>query len=295
MIVLLAAASFAADVDRVPEDFPTLQAAIDGGSAPVIELGPGSWAGATVTRPVQIVGVDGPAITSGPMVRGVRVGLALTGAADDTHVEGVIFDCSSPKLDLGVFASAARLGGSPDRVTVAYNLFYECAQGVTNAGAPVTSCDDERVDGGDDWLIEGNAFEGIVARSDRGASGGGNGIVVHNARGAEVHANQFLGDVASSGAFLTSGVMLSGCFDCTVADNVFQTSGGSAWWTGVANLGAFLRDGAASRNVVLAGNDASGDGARTAWVSLDSVGTDLVDNAGVAFVEHRTCGDGATR
>ncbi len=297
MLSALVATALATPVDRVPEDFATIQQAVDEGSAPMISVGPGTWQGATVTRPVRVFG-SGAVIVEGVRSAGERVAFALPRQATDSTIEGFVIDCaSSGKLDLGVLGSARRLDGVADHVTVRDNTFLGCVQGVTNAGPAEGTCESS-VAGGAYWVVEGNQFHGIATRSDRGVSGGGVGVLIYNAEGADVRGNSFDGTVDDRRDFATSGISLAGCIDCSVSDNNFAMNGAEHWFTAVHNGGAQIGGAVASRNLQLVDNDAGRHPypwLDVAYASRASVATELVANSGVAYVDHELCGDGDLR
>ena len=292
---LLVIAPALAGADRVPQDYATIQAAVDKGSAAVIQVDAGHWAGATVDRPVSIIGAPGAVIDRGVRaVRGAKAAFILTGGADDAQISGFSVDCTSPRLDLGVYASVPRLGGAADRVAVSDNSFMGCVQGVTNQGSRVAECE-ASVDGGAYWVIENNTFDGFSTRSDGGTTGGGIGIALFNVMAADVVSNHFVGSVADTPAFSTTGVSVSGCIDCTIAANNFAVLGGHHYWTSVANHGFYQAGGAASSGLILADNDATRDSAPHFGVnfrSYDSFDTELSNNLGTAYIDHGHCGDG---
>ncbi|HHO50007.1 MAG TPA: hypothetical protein ENK18_03840 [Deltaproteobacteria bacterium] len=286
--------ALAATVDRVPEDFPTIQRAIDQGDAPTIHVAAGAWAGAVLSRPVHLV-ADGAIIVEGVRLGPTRAGFVLPGRASGSTIEGFVFDCTSRRLDLGVYGSEARMHSVADRIEVVDNRFAGCVQAITNAGGPVEACRSEAVDGGSWWTIRNNTIDGLASRTDRGGAGGGVGVLLYNVLGADVFGNRFTGSVQDDARFATSGVALAGCIDCTVSDNQFEVSGGRFWYSAVSNAGALLDGAVASRNLLLSGNDAYGDSAPwlgVAFVSRGSSATALQDNLGVAYVDHERCGDG---
>ncbi len=294
MLTLLAAAALAGPVDRVPQDFPTLQDALDRGTADVIHLGPGTWAGARVDRPVHLVG-EGAILTSGPKARGERAALILGPGASGSTLEGLVFDCESDTLDLGVWSSA-RTGDVAHEVEITRNSFLGCVQAVTNAGSRQRTCATADVDGGRFWSVHDNVFDGLATRTDRGGSGGGVAVLLYNTHGADVYDNVFTGAVEDDARFATSGVGLAGCVDCTVSGNTFQVTGGRYWYSAVTNAGAQLGGAVASRNLLLADDDAFDDSAPwlgVSFVSRGSVDTEVGENLGVAYVDHEVCGDGA--
>src|SRR3954463_10430440 len=78
---------------RVPERYPTIQAAVDAAdTGDVIDVAPGRHCGATIDRPVQLQG-DGRAVivgcADGPVLaNGVRAGFRLPGADGASGASG---------------------------------------------------------------------------------------------------------------------------------------------------------------------------------------------------------------
>jgi hypothetical protein len=175
--VLLAAAGPAqARVRRVPDRYPTIQAAVDAADpGDVIDVGPGAHCGATIDRPVDLQGhgrativgcADGPVLSNG-----VRAGFRLPGAdglsgASGTHIEGFTFDgrgVSATNLDPLAVAIIATFAND---VRVERNRVLGTVQGITNTG-------------GDRWVIAHNVIDGLGVFDCTGAlCGGGDGIVI---------------------------------------------------------------------------------------------------------------------
>lgn len=297
LVTWITLSAFAAgNVDRVPLDYPTIQDAVKRGTAPVIEVAPGRWAGATVTRPVSIRGLPGAVIASGPRYAGLNIGFALASASSGAQIAGFRFACEGPLLDVGVYSSARRFGTAAREVTVRDNTFHGCVQGVTVAGSPTDECLPDRLDGGQLWTVEGNTFDGFATRADSGADGGGIGVFAFNSREIDVFDNHFVGAVADKQGFTTGGVVVAGCWDCTIASNEFRVDGAKAYWAAISNLGFYQTGAASSRDLLIADNDAHADAAPNLDVnfrSYDSYRTTFDGNAGVVFVDHTTCGDDA--
>jgi hypothetical protein len=177
--VLVACASAAraeAALRRVPQTYRTIQAAVDSARpGDVVEVGPGSYCGATVDVRVDLIGHQTNIVgcDDGPILFGdLRVGFYLPGAggqsgASGTHIEGFLFDgrgISDENLEplaLGVFARFA------DDVQVEGNLFLGGVQAITNTA-------------GDRWRISGNRIDGLTLFdcADDGLCAGGDGIVI---------------------------------------------------------------------------------------------------------------------
>lgn len=167
-------------VVHVPEDQPTIQGAIAAANAgDVIDVGPGSYCGATLDKPLRLVGrghptiigcADGPALSNG-----TRIGFFLPGSAGDSAASGSVivgftFDgrgisnANLEPLALGVFGRFA------NDVVVEANRFLGTVQAVTNTA-------------GDRWVVSQNTISGLTLFDCTRFCAGGDGIVVQIARG----------------------------------------------------------------------------------------------------------------
>src|SRR5882757_4817167 len=117
------AAGASAKVLRVPGNLPTIQAAVDAALAgDVIRVAPGEYCGATIDKPLTLIGIGRPHVigcASGPtVVAGARVGFFLPGSAgvnpaSGTQISGFVFDgrgVSSANLAPLAFGVFARFG-----------------------------------------------------------------------------------------------------------------------------------------------------------------------------------------
>jgi hypothetical protein len=243
---------WAGGIDRVPEDFDTLQRAVDEGRGSVIELAAGRHAGAVVDRSVVIRGVAGAVIDQGVEAGRLTPGLWLVDGADGVVVQGLIFD-GDGALDAGVYSSVAR-GGVVDGVQLLGNRFERCVQAVTVVGDAAG------------WSIVGNRFDGLGAGPLRGGEGGGIGVYARQAEGLVVLDNLFVGWVPELG-FATAGVALRDCDSCSVVGNRFAMRGGEGRHGAVVDaLGG--GDAGGSQELVLADNDAGEDAAGWSGVSF---------------------------
>ena len=197
---LLGERQAAAAVRRVPEIYRSIQAAVDAARpGDAIEVGPGVYCGATIDKPLSLIGRGQPAVigcADGPsLFGGVRIGFYLPGAdgaspASGTRIDGFLFDgrgVSETNLDplgLGVFARFAR------DIRVEHNVFLGTVQAITDTA-------------GDGWLIAGNRIAALAVFDCTGSlCAGGDGIVVQVAPddiavpgGAGVPANRPKGNV----------------------------------------------------------------------------------------------------
>ena len=164
---------------RVPDRYPSIQAAVDAADAgDVIDVGPGQYCGATLATPLTLVGHGATVVgcADGPLVSGqLRTGFFLPGAdgqnpASGTRITGFVFDgrgiseTNLEPLALGVFARFA------DRVRIENNVFLGTVQAVTNTA-------------GDGWVIAGNRMRDLAVFDCTGAlCAGGDGIVIQIAR-----------------------------------------------------------------------------------------------------------------
>ena len=169
VVVVAAGGVAAAATLRVPEDFATIQAAVQAASAgDTIRVGAGTWCGATVDKRVRlegralptIVGCAAPTLDALPL----RVGFLLGAGASGSQVRGFVFDgrgvsnTNTTPLAFAVFARGA------DDVVISGNVVAGTAQALTNSG-------------GSGWLVDWNAIFGLTAFTCDGFCGGGDGIV----------------------------------------------------------------------------------------------------------------------
>ena len=156
VVALVFALSIAAKAEtwHVPDEFPTIQEAIDSIDVEVgdtILVGRGNHAGAIVTLAVEIRGKGGAVINSGPM-RGSRMTgfLFLDGDGNGATISHLSFKA----VLLPIYSR------DTDDVTVNHCTFASPMQGITNWN-------------GSGWNISHNVINGLVTDS-----GGGIGIFV---------------------------------------------------------------------------------------------------------------------
>jgi hypothetical protein len=164
-------------IHRVPEDHPTIQAAVDAaGAGERIVVGKGRFCGATVTKPLDLRGKHGATIIGcpAPIVGPFRVGFFLPdGGASGTSIRGFRFDgrgvsnADLTPLALGVLARDA------NGVVVERNHFLGTVQAITNTD-------------GSDWRVLFNEIEGLTALTCDGQCAGGDGIVFQQRQHLEV-------------------------------------------------------------------------------------------------------------
>jgi hypothetical protein len=178
--VVSLSATAEAHLRRVPDGYPTIQAAVDAADpGDLIDVAPGSYCGARLDRPVSLVGhgrativgcAEGPLTTSGWRAGFLLPGTGGTNAASGTSIEGFVFDgrgVSADNLQPLAFAVIATFASD---VRVERNLILGTIQGITNTG-------------GDRWLIAGNRIVGLTLFDCTGAlCAGGDGIVIQIAR-----------------------------------------------------------------------------------------------------------------
>jgi len=94
---------------RVPQDFPTIQLAVNNAHPlDTIQVGPGRWCGADITKPLHLTGQDGATIMGcppgnpGPVGTRRRRGFRIEAAAAGTSIRYFVFD-----------GKGVSLGGNP--------------------------------------------------------------------------------------------------------------------------------------------------------------------------------------
>lgn len=171
----------AAAVLGVPDQHATIQAAVNAARpGDEIRVRAGTYCGAAIDKPVQLLGLGNPTIVGcdgGPSLpNGLRVGFFLPGnagssAASGTQVVGFTFDgrgisnTNLAPLAFGIFGRFAH------DVRVVHNQFLGNVQAVTNTG-------------GDRWVVWNNRIRELTVLDCTGFCTGGDGIVVQVARGA---------------------------------------------------------------------------------------------------------------
>src|SRR6516162_2803500 len=92
ILLAMAKAASAQATLRVPQDFPTIQLAVNSAnSGDTVQVGPGRWCGARITKPLNLVGEGAtimgcPAGTPGPVGNVYRTGFFLNIAASGSSI-----------------------------------------------------------------------------------------------------------------------------------------------------------------------------------------------------------------
>ena len=188
LVTAVPVAAAPSTVWHVPEDFDTIQDAID--STDVLDgdtilVGAGEWFGAEVDKAVEIRGKGGAVIDDGPFHGSWTCGFKLISGSSGATISHFTFQ----GLGLPIY------GWGPDDVTIEHNRIYDTGQGITNWD-------------GDNWVIKHNIIEGIEVRHN----GGGIGINV-GSRGDDVSGNivahnKIVAEIPDDHAFSVGGILL---------------------------------------------------------------------------------------
>ncbi len=179
-------------VIKVPEDYLTIQAAVDAANdGDKIIVAAGEWYGAEVTKAVEIIGEEGAIIVDGPAHPSypyLHFGFKLGYGSD---VSGAIISHFTFRgLAFPIFAFNA------DDVTIEYNIIYDALQGITNWD-------------GNNWVIRHNVIEGIYV-----SGGGGLGIFIGSlfkdlgASGNLVAHNKIIAEIPDDRTYSAGGIIL---------------------------------------------------------------------------------------
>lgn len=156
-LAFFAAIPAVADDWTVPGDFPTIQDAVDSSSVADgdrILVGPGYFAGATVTKAVEIRGVGGAVINSGPQLGSYPFYIGFWFPGGGVGSGATICRFRFEDLEFPVFSRGA------DYVTVTHCCLEDPIQGISNWG-------------GTGWQVSHNNICDL-----RTSSGGGIGIII---------------------------------------------------------------------------------------------------------------------
>ncbi|MCE9580103.1 MAG: hypothetical protein K8W52_43710 [Deltaproteobacteria bacterium] len=180
-LLAVAGSEAAAAVVRVPDDAPTIQAAVDrANDGDIVRVAAGRWCGAAIDREVTLVGARGATIegcASLTQFGGLRVGFLLEDArASGTVIRGFRFDGAGISTSNTAPLALAIIGRDAHGVVVAGNWIEGTVQAITN-------------NGGDGWLVVGNVVHDLTifgCLPGDARCGGGDGIVLEQrAAGAD--------------------------------------------------------------------------------------------------------------
>ncbi|KAB2833102.1 MAG: hypothetical protein F9K48_09140 [Candidatus Brocadia sp.] len=182
---------------RVPGDFATIQDAIGDANVTdgdLIMVGPGSFAGALVTKAVNIKGVDGATINDGPAhPSGLVQGFRLLAGSDGCTISHLRF--------IAPVALTIMNGAAVSDVTVAHNTLINQVQGISNwAGSRWEISHNEIVDlhtrnGGGIGILVGARFAGQVAIDS---------VISHN----KIHGTLDATDPVEQGGYNGTGIVI---------------------------------------------------------------------------------------
>ena len=177
--------SFAQATHRVPQDFPSIQLAVNAASpGDTIRVGPGRWCGARITKTLNLTG-DGATIKGcppgipGPFGNFARRGFFINAAASGSSISHFTFDgkgysdTNQEPLGLGIQSQFFT-----NNVEVNSNVFLGGLGGIEAFGSG--------------WLITHNVFNGFTILSD---GSGGFGILSEDLQNGPFTANAYLYNV----------------------------------------------------------------------------------------------------
>jgi len=151
--------SFSQATHRVPNDFPTIQLAVNNSNpGDTIRVGPGRWCGARITKTLNLVGEGAtimgcPSGIPGPVGDLLRRGFIVNVVASGTSIRGFIFD-GKGFSDTNRNPLAVGIGSQfgANNVVVDSNRFLGGAGGISASGSG--------------WLVTHNVFDGFTILSD---------------------------------------------------------------------------------------------------------------------------------
>ena len=282
---------------RVPQDFPTIQLAVDNAFVrDRIRVGPGRWCGARITKTLTLIGEEGatimgcPAGVPGPIGVAFRRGFRLDPAASGTSISHFVFDgngfADNNRVPLYVGIEAPF---GTNNVVIDSNTFQGGAFGII-------------VSDGDDYQITHNIFDGFTILSngiggaailDYGASGQVTGhSIVHNQITSTVPSGNLSGLSSDNAADVPlAGIVVSGQKGVTISNNKISITANLNGDGGVGILATDSVSGLPTPNLTVTNNDGRGS-AYALIIDKDqnggtgnSVGAVIGGNLGVNLID----------
>jgi hypothetical protein len=178
--------SFAQATHRVPQDFPTIQLAVNNANAgDTIRVGPGRWCGARIIKTLNLVGEGAtimgcPAGFPGPVGDPLHIGFVVNVAASGSSIRNFTFDgkgvsdTNQDPLALGITSQFFT-----NNVTVDSNRFLGGLGGIQGPY-------------GNGWMVTHNVFDGFTILSN---GAGGFGILSEDFQTGPFTGNLFVHNV----------------------------------------------------------------------------------------------------
>lgn len=300
---LFPVAKFTPATIRVPEDFPTIQIAVNNAHArDTIVVGPGSWCGARITKPLNLIGQGGativgcPAGNPGPVGNPRRRGFRIEAAG--TSIRNFVFDgrgVSDANLN-PLFFGIETVSGA-DNLVIDSNTFQGTAYGVLLSG--------------ENSQVTHNIFDGFTIRT----SNGDGGVAIFEAdftrrlRGNSILYNQITSTVPAgdlSGFSWTNeadvtlaGIVVSGQDGTIISHNTISITANSHGDGGVGILATDAVTGIRTTDLTITNNDGRGS-AYGLIITNDlgggtgnSVGAQIRGNFGINLINGATANVGS--
>jgi hypothetical protein len=289
-------AEFTPATIRVPQDFPTIQLAVDNAHPlDTILVGSGRWCGASITKPLHLIGqgeatiMGCPPGNSGPVGTTRRRGFQIQAAAAGTSIRSFVFD--------GVGVS---VGGNP--------LFYGIE---TLAGADNLVIESNTFRGtafaiilvdGQNYQVRHNVFDGFTNLSD--GEGGAATLMFGDTgkfKGNSIQYNQITSTVttgdlsglswANNADVPLAGIVVSGQDGVIISNNKVSITANSHGDGGVGIIATDSVGGLTTTNLTITNNDGR-PSAYTLIITKDqnggtgnSVGAVIRGNLGVNLID----------
>jgi hypothetical protein len=259
--------AFAQATRRVPQDFPTIQLAVNNANpGDTIRVGPGSWCGARITKTLNLVGegatiIGCPAGVPGPVGHIYHIGFFLNVSASASSISNFTFDGNGfSDANLNPLALGIESQFGTNNVTVDSNSFLGGLGGIQGPY-------------GNGWLVTHNVFDGFTILS---SGAGGFAILSEDFQTGPFTGNVFLHNVIRAvvppGSFSFAsyinevnvpfvGIAVAGHNGAIIADNKIAITSNAS---GDAGVGIVATDNSVdglsstTTNLVITNNDGRG-------------------------------------
>lgn len=248
---------------RVPEDFPTIQLAVNNANAgDTIRVGPGRWCGAGITKTLNLVGegeatiMGCPPRSPGPVGNKTKYGFYIYAAASGTSISHFVFDGNGLSdtnripLSVGIVSFAGA-----DNVVIDSNTFQGGAFGVLIYGGNNYQVTHNIFDG---FTVLSNGFGGAAILTFGGSRVTGHSILYNRIASTVPSGNYSFLSAVNEADVPLAGIAVSAQNGTVISNNKISITANSNGDAGVGILATDNFTGLTTINMAIVNNDGRG-------------------------------------